>query len=115
MYPNLMPTLAVLLGVAIVVAVYISLRRPFLRKLALRQLARRRREAMLVVAGSVLGTAIIVGSLVVGDTLNFSVKQVAYTSLGPTDEWSRASGLRRATRRRAGSSGCARTPTSTGC
>jgi putative ABC transport system permease protein len=86
MYPNLTPTLAVLLGVAVAVSVYIGLRRPFLRKLALRQLYRRRREAVLVVAGSILGTAIIVGSLVVGDTLNFSVKQVAYTSLGPTDE-----------------------------
>jgi putative ABC transport system permease protein len=86
MYPNLTPTLAVLLGVAVAVSVYIALRRPFLRKLALRQLYRRRREAVLVVAGSVLGTAIIVGSLVVGDTLNFSVKQVAYTSLGPTDQ-----------------------------
>jgi putative ABC transport system permease protein len=85
-YPNLTPTLSVLLGVAVAVAVYIGLRRPFLRKLALRQVYRRRREAVLVVAGSILGTAIIIGSLVVGDTLNFSVKQVAYTSLGPTDE-----------------------------
>jgi len=85
-YPNLTPTLAVLLGVAVAISVYIGLRRPFLRKLAVRQLYRRRREAVLVVAGSILGTAVIIGSLVVGDTLNFSVKQVAYTSLGPTDE-----------------------------
>ena len=86
MYPNLTPTLAVLLGVSLVVAVYIGLRRPFLRKLALRQVSRRRREALLVITGSVLGTAIIIGSLVVGDTLNSSVKRAAYTSLGPTDE-----------------------------
>jgi putative ABC transport system permease protein len=52
----------------------------------LRQIARRRGEAALVVGGSVLGTAIIVGSLIVGDTLNFSVKQGAYTNLGPIDE-----------------------------
>src|SRR5512132_1249888 len=56
------------------------------RRLALRQIARGRGEAALVVAGSVLGTAIIVGSLIVGDTLNFSVKQGAYTNLGPIDE-----------------------------
>ena len=37
-------------------------------------------------AGSVLGTAIIVGSLIVGDTLNFSVQQTAYKNLGPIDE-----------------------------
>ncbi len=34
MYPNLTPTLAVLLGVAVAISVYIGLRRPFLRKLA---------------------------------------------------------------------------------
>jgi putative ABC transport system permease protein len=61
-------------------------RRPFLRRLALRQVARRRGEAALVIGGSVLGTAIIIGSLVVGDTLNFSVRQGAYTNLGPIDE-----------------------------
>src|ERR671910_350602 len=86
MSPNLAPTLVTLLGIALAVAAFIAVRRPFLRKLALRQVARRRGEAALVVAGSVLGTAIIVGSLVVGDTLNFSVRQGAYTNLGPIDE-----------------------------
>jgi putative ABC transport system permease protein len=86
-YPNLTPTLAVLLGLALAIAAVIALRRPVLRRLALRQVNRRRGEAALVVAGSVLGTAIIVGSLVVGDTLNFSVKQIAYDNLGPIDEY----------------------------
>ena len=67
-------------------AAFIALRRPVLRRLALRQIGRRRAEAALVVAGSVLGTAIIIGSLIVGDTLNFSVRQAAYDNLGPTDE-----------------------------
>jgi len=87
MYPNLTPTLAVLLGLALAVAAFIALRRPVLRRLALRQIGRRRNEAALVVAGSVLGTAIIIGSLVVGDTLNFSIKQAAYDNLGPIDEY----------------------------
>ena len=86
MYPNLTPTLVILLGIALAVAAFIAVRRPFLRRLALRQIARRRGEAALVVVGSVLGTAIIVGSLIVGDTLNFSVRQTAYTNLGPIDE-----------------------------
>ncbi len=86
MYPNLTPSLVVLLAVAAAVATFIAVRRPFLRKLALRQVSRRRTEAALVIAGSMLGTAIIVGSLIVGDTLNFSVKQSAYTNLGPIDE-----------------------------
>ena len=86
MYPNLTPTLVTLLGIALAVAAFIAVRRPFLRRLALRQIARRRGEAALVVVGSVLGTAIIVGSLIVGDTLNFSVRQTAYKNLGPIDE-----------------------------
>src|SRR4029450_720320 len=86
MYPNLTPTLVALLGIALAAAGFIAVRRPFLRRLALRQIARRRVEAVLVVVGSVLGTAIIIGSLIVGDTLNFSVRQTAYTNLGPIDE-----------------------------
>jgi putative ABC transport system permease protein len=86
MYPNLTPTLVTLLGIALAVAAFIAVRRPFLRRLALRQIARRRGEAALVVVGSVLGTAIIIGSLIVGDTLNFSVRQTAYKNLGPIDE-----------------------------
>jgi putative ABC transport system permease protein len=85
-YPNLTPTLVTLLGIALAVAAFIAVRRPFLRRLALRQIARRRGEAMLVIIGSVLGTAIIIGSLIVGDTLNFSVRQTAYNNLGPIDE-----------------------------
>jgi putative ABC transport system permease protein len=87
MYPNLTPTLTVLLGIALALAAFIALRRPVLRRLALRQIGRRRNEAALVVAGSVLGTAIIIGSLVVGDTLNFSIKQAADDNLGPIDEY----------------------------
>jgi putative ABC transport system permease protein len=87
MYPNLTPTLTLLLGMALAVAAFIAVRRPVLRRLALRQIGRRRGEATLVVAGSVLGTAIIIGSLIVGDTLNFSIKQAAYDDLGPIDEY----------------------------
>ncbi|MEU3447542.1 ABC transporter permease [Streptomyces thermolilacinus] len=62
------------------------MRQPVSRRLAFRQMARRRTEAALVISGSVLGTAIIVGALVVGDTLNFSVRQEAYRTLSPVDE-----------------------------
>ncbi len=86
MYPNLTPSLLVMLAVAFGAAVWIGLRWPFLRRLAFRQVSRRRREAALVILGSMLGTAIVVGSLIVGDTLNFSVKQSAYQNLGPIDE-----------------------------
>jgi putative ABC transport system permease protein len=85
-YPERTPVLVALLIACALVAAYMAVRRPFLRRLALRQVSRRRGEAALVIAGSVLGTAIIIGSLIVGDTLNFSVRRGAYTNLGPIDE-----------------------------
>ena len=86
MYPNLTPFLVGLGGAGLLAAVAMAVRGPLTRRLALRQVNRRRAEAALVIAGSVLGTAIIVGSLVVGDTLNHSFRQNAYRDLGVIDE-----------------------------
>ena len=86
MYPELMLPLVALLGAACGLLAFLLLRGPVLRRLAIRQASRRPTEAVLVIIGSALGTTIIVGSLVVGDTLNFSVKQDAYRTLGPVDE-----------------------------
>lgn len=86
MYPELTLPLLVLVGVPGAVLLVLLVRAPVLRRLALRQVSRRLGESVLVVIGSVLGTSIIVGSLIVGDTLAFSVRQVAYHTLGPVDE-----------------------------
>lgn len=86
MYPNLTPWLVGLLALAGLVLLVIGFREPVAARLAVRQIARRPTEATLVVLGSVLGTAIIVSSLVVGDTLNHSVRRAAYDTLGPIDE-----------------------------
>ncbi|HUF32104.1 MAG TPA: FtsX-like permease family protein [Acidimicrobiales bacterium] len=59
--------------------------RPTFRRLALRNIARRKGEAVLVVLGSLLGTAIITASFVVGDTLDASIRDQARTQLGPVD------------------------------
>src|SRR3954447_13705107 len=86
MYPNLLPPLLTLLAIGAASVAALLLRQPVSRRLAARQVARRKTEAALVVTGSVLGTAIIIGALVVGDTLNHSVRQEAYRTLGPIDE-----------------------------
>ncbi|MET9654247.1 FtsX-like permease family protein [Streptomyces sp. NPDC006460] len=86
MYPNLLVPLLVTLGLAFAALVLVAVRQPVSRRLAFRQVARRRTEAALVIGGSMLGTAIVIGALVVGDTLNFSVRQEAYRTLGPVDE-----------------------------
>ncbi|HEU5302311.1 MAG TPA: FtsX-like permease family protein [Acidimicrobiia bacterium] len=59
---------------------------PMLRRLAVRNAWRRPVEAALVIGGSLLGTAIITGSLIVGDTIDRSIRAGAYDQLGPVDE-----------------------------
>jgi putative ABC transport system permease protein len=54
--------------------------------LAARDAMRRPAESVLVIAGSLLGTALITGSFIVGDTLDSSIRARAYTQLGPVDE-----------------------------
>src|SRR5438067_4169350 len=78
--------LVVLLLAAAAVSLYDAARRPTLRRLAMRNVGRRRGEALLVVAGSLLGTAIITASFIVGDSLGASVRDSARTQLGPIDE-----------------------------
>ncbi|MDP8991701.1 MAG: ABC transporter permease [Actinomycetota bacterium] len=69
---------------------FVLVRKPLLRRLAVRYARRRPREAMLVLLGSLLGTAIITGSFIVGDTLDASIRRSAFTQLGPVDEVVRA-------------------------
>jgi putative ABC transport system permease protein len=94
MYSDAMVPLLVLTALALGLVLFLLIRRPVLRRLALRQIARRPTEAVLVVLGSVLGTTLIVASLVVGDSLDRSVRQAAYDVLGPIDETVRSSSLR---------------------
>jgi putative ABC transport system permease protein len=86
MYPELRLPLLVAVAASVAVLAWIALRYAVLRRLAARQLSRRRTEAILIVAGSLLGTTMIVASLVVGDTLDHSVRGIAYGTLGPVDE-----------------------------
>jgi putative ABC transport system permease protein len=93
MYPELTTPLLVLVGAAAGLILFLLIRRPVLRRLALRQVMRRPTEGVLVILGSLLGTALIVASFVVGDSLNRSVRQSAYDVLGPVDEYVRSSSV----------------------
>ena len=66
---------------------------PITRHLALRYPRRRPTEALLIIIGSLLGTSIITGSLIVGDTFDRSIRAIAYEQLGPIDELVTVSGL----------------------
>ncbi len=72
---------AVLLSTLVALAVL----RPGLRRLAVRNALRRRNDTLLVVLGCAFGTAIIVSSLLVGDTLDSSLRARATERLGPVD------------------------------
>jgi putative ABC transport system permease protein len=80
-------TVALGLTVVVVVAALVVLAwaRSTLRRLALRNALRRKADALLVVLGCALGTAIITGSLLVGDTLDASMRAEAPERLGPID------------------------------
>ena len=77
--------LAVAAGVISLAVVFVALRRRALARIAVRSSTRRKGESLLVVLGSLLGTAIITGSFLVGDTLDASLAATAETSLGPAD------------------------------
>jgi putative ABC transport system permease protein len=74
-----------LLVVALGLPLWLLVAKPTLRRLAFRNATRRPRETLLVLLGSMLGTAIITSSFVVGDTLDSSIRRSAFTQLGPTD------------------------------
>lgn len=70
----------------LLVAAHDLIRRPGFRRLALRNLVRRRTETILVIIGSSLGTAIIASAFLVGASFHASVRDSARTRLGPVDE-----------------------------
>jgi putative ABC transport system permease protein len=77
--------LAGLAAVAAVGVALLAVLNPVLRRIAVRNAVRRRGETLLVVLGAMLGTAIITGSLLVGDTLDASIRAGAPDQLGPAD------------------------------
>lgn len=80
---QLIPWQAVVLSLPFL---YLVIAKPVLRRLAVRNAVRRPREALLIIVGALLGTAIITSAFVVGDTITSSIDRSAYTQLGPVDE-----------------------------
>lgn len=62
-----------------------AMRMPIIAKMGLRNAYRRRTNALIVVLGLMIGTAIISGSLVVGDTLQNMFTKGVYDSFDETD------------------------------
>ncbi|MDH3499088.1 MAG: ABC transporter permease, partial [Acidimicrobiia bacterium] len=79
-------TLLLIVFALLIPVAYDLVRLGSFRRLAIRNVVRRRNEAALVILGSMLGTAIIVASFVVGDTIGGSIRDLARTGLGPIDQ-----------------------------
>ena len=77
--------LAILAGVLAIPAAFNLIRRPDVRRIGLRNIVRRPVESILIIVGSALGTAIIVAALMVGDTFDNSIRDIARTDLGEID------------------------------
>jgi len=75
---------AIVIGVVLVTAVIGF--RPLLARLAARNIGRRKSRVLIVVAGLLVGTAIISSSLVVGDTLSYIFLEDVYARLDAIDE-----------------------------
>src|SRR3989454_593282 len=75
---------AILIGVVLVAAVVGF--QPLLARLAARNIGRRKSRVLIVVAGLLVGTAIISSSLVVGDTLSYIFLEDVYARLDAIDE-----------------------------
>jgi putative ABC transport system permease protein len=83
-----MSTLTILAIVAAILAlpaVYNLIRRGDLRRMGVRNIVRRPVESALIIVGSALGTAIIVAALMIGDTFDNSIRDIARTGLGEVD------------------------------
>lgn len=77
--------LAALVALLLLPLAVTAVRQRTLVTMALRNIRRRRGEAALVVAGALLGTAIITSAFVVGDVVEGSFSDAARTQYGPVD------------------------------
>ncbi|HEX9908942.1 MAG TPA: FtsX-like permease family protein [Thermoplasmata archaeon] len=77
--------LLLLVAVSLAIVGLLAVRRRTLAKMAMRNIVRKKRYTVLVVAGLFIATAMISGSLVVGDTLDYVIKSSTFKSTGGTD------------------------------
>jgi len=82
---SLLAILAVIAAVLAGPAVLNLIRSGDIRRMGMRNIIRRPVESVLIIVGSALGTAIIVTALMVGDTFDHSIRDIARVELGEVD------------------------------
>ena len=75
-----------LVGTLLVISISLMVRNPVLLRMAIRNIGRRKANFAIVISGLMIGTAMISGSLVTGDTLTDLFTKGSYYSYGYADE-----------------------------
>jgi len=78
--------LLVLVMAALAVVGILVARRKTIAKMAARNIVRKKTYSAIVIAGLLIATAMISGSLVVGDTLDYIIREDVFVSTGAVDE-----------------------------
>jgi putative ABC transport system permease protein len=78
--------LVVALAAALAAVAALALRNRVLLRLGVRNVRRRKGRTALIVTGLMLGTAIITAALATGDTMSQTIRSIATSALGQTDE-----------------------------
>ncbi|MGQ9587056.1 MAG: FtsX-like permease family protein [Thermoplasmata archaeon] len=78
--------LVTLVGISLGIPAVLLLRRRTLAKMAMGNIVRKKRFTVIVVVGLLISTAMISGSLVVADTLDYIIKKDTYDSAGHVGE-----------------------------
>ncbi len=83
---HIMIAMVVLLAIALSTVVWVFLRQRIFFMIGVRNIPRRRAQTTLIILGLMLSTLIISSALGTGDTVDHSITNIAYTTLGHVDE-----------------------------
>jgi putative ABC transport system permease protein len=83
---NIMIALLIVLALVLAVTLYVAVRNPVIFRLGIRNVPRRKAQTALIVIGLMLSTLIMSAAFATGDTINYSIGDVVYKSLGRVDE-----------------------------
>jgi ABC-type antimicrobial peptide transport system permease subunit len=82
----------VLIGTFIIIGL-LAIRSRMVFRIAVRNFLKRKRSTLFAIFGLAVGAAIVTGSLVVGDSLEYAVVQSTFQNLGDVDEAVRSAGV----------------------
>jgi putative ABC transport system permease protein len=83
---SILIVLLVILGLCLLSVAYVAIRNRVIFKMAVRNIPRRKTQSILIMVGLMLATLIIAAALTTGDTLDYTITELSYESLGEVDQ-----------------------------